>query len=169
MTIGEKNKLHLDQLASLEAETSAVMLGFTESKDYPHMLVDALHVDQSKADAVSKDVNDMLFVKIRDAMKKVYEQNAVAPHIVSAPSSPSPAKKSVVMPSSIASKPAAPPIVPGAPKAVVPAPTPPTPAPDMHAANIMLTDKTINVPPTAKPAPPKPEAYKADPYREPAE
>jgi hypothetical protein len=62
--------------------------------------------------------------------------------------------------------PATPPIASSAPQAApmttIPVVKPTSPAPDMHAADVMLTEKTVEV------APPKP-IYKKDPYREPAE
>ena len=70
--VGDKNQLHIDQLGLLEAETSAVMLGFTETQDFPQILSENLHLEPAKANAVAQDINEMLFVKIREAMKKVY-------------------------------------------------------------------------------------------------
>lgn len=183
--VGTKNQLHIDQMGFLQSETKQVLMGFVETKDFPANLMETLEIDRMKADAVAQDVNDMLFTKIRESMKQ-------APV----------GEKSVIMPSSLNSSPkppmpAAPTSTPGAtpapvstmPKAPAPAiapvpamttPSVPTKPPEMHPAEVMLTEKTVQVAPPApqstapmqKPAAPeapKPAAYKADPYREPPE
>ena len=88
--VGEKNKLHYDQMGTLERETANVLLGFTETADYAKILATTLSIDLPHAEAVAGDMNDQLFSKIRDAMKTPLT------HLD---------EKSVVMPS--ASKPAA--------------------------------------------------------------
>lgn len=185
--VGEKNHLHFDQMGVLEVETSNVMLGFTDPKDLPQILAENLRIDRVQADAVIQDLNDSLFSKIRESMKKMYES---APALVVE-------KKSVVMPSSASIQPPTTPprpVVPTtAPKPVVPA-TPPAPVAkptDVHA-ELMLREATVSMPPKiVAPAPaasapasapsnptpsappkveaPKPAPYKADPYREPPE
>ncbi len=69
ITVGEKHKLHLDQLGGLEFETTAVMLGFTEPDDFPPILVERLKITSEEATTIAKDIDDLLFIKIRAAMK----------------------------------------------------------------------------------------------------
>ena len=199
--IGVKNKLHLDQTGLLLAEINEVMTGSLDAKDFPQELMEVLQIDRMVADGITQDVNDMLFTKIRESMKRVYEQNTQAP-ATAAPQNP-PAMntgKSVVMPSSTASTPkptvTTPPVSVPTPAAAVSTPPKPTvtPAPaiatpsmpskppEMHPADVMLTEKTIQVAPPLNPDKSgsgehsgeqnvlaKPAAYKADPYREPPE
>ena len=170
--IGGKHQLHIDQTGLLEAETAEVMLGFTETKDYPQKLMEGLRIDRLKADAIAQDINDQLFVKIRESMKKVYEQQKIEN------------EKPKITPPSVAPPPA--------PQVkLTPPPTAVTPA------DLALSQKTVSVPPkpvasgellassksptpnqpVTKPEPPpstnsgqaKPAPYKADPYREPPE
>lgn len=149
--VGQKNKLHIDQIDILNTETGQVMLGFTDPADFPAVLVEMLKVNQTQADAIAKDVNDMLFSKIRESMKASSPQASVtsSPSAIPAPSVPTPA--------------------PTAP------PSKPT---ETHPADLMLNQKTVSVPvssstppPQAKqpvvPEPPNPSQYKTDPYREP--
>lgn len=169
--IGDKNQLHIDQLGLLEAETGAAMLGFTETADLPQTLAESLRIEKIKADMIAKDIDDLLFSKIRDAMKKTYEMNATTPVVVTSPpvampsapiSSPSVAPKpSLVSVLPTASTPPAPPM----------SPKPPMPVPDMHQADVMLSEKTLQVAPASakKPEPGAPGIYKKDPYREPTE
>ena len=171
---GEKNKLHFDQMGRLEMETTNVLLGFTDMKDYAPILVKGLEIDQQKATAVAQDIDQMLFSKIRGAMKTTYEQaTAVPAPAVSQPAAmkapPPVAAKSVVMPSSVA-RPAidgitAPvktplataPVMPAAPKAAVaPASSmPKAPAAPLstdmqinapHEADVMFTQPTVSLP-----------------------
>lgn len=179
MKIGEKHHLHLDQLGILETETGLAMLGFIEPQDYEKALVDIVHLEKSIAEAVAKDINEMLFIKIREGMKKSYEAQK-------APLAPQMANPIAI------SK-------PPAPAAAVP--TPPTspkatqgtakPA-ELHPADMLLTQKSVTATPAAvpkSPAPPtasqgtapttssptnatppppiKPKNYANDPYREP--
>jgi len=90
--VGEKNKLHYDQMGALEVETSNVMLGFTDTADYPEMLMQSLLVDKTQAETIAKDINDALFAKIRESMKASAQKTAT----------PTESGKSVVMPSSVA-------------------------------------------------------------------
>ena len=159
--IAQKHQLHIDQTGILEDETSAVMLGFTDTIDYPAVLAETMDIDTAKAGAVAQDVNDLLFTKIRDAMKQTYEKQRASSVTVSATTT--------------------------AVKITTPLPptTAPTPKPmEAHPADLMLTQKTVSVAPAtqlgasslegkgapipaAKTDPPKPQPYKADPYREP--
>lgn len=166
-------QLHLDQLALLQAETSAVMLGFTDTEDFPKKVASSLHVEEDKAVSICKAISDKLFIKIRESMK----QAGVSPQL----QAPAPAPASPQPP---AAPPAAPPL--------------PVKAPEIHPADVMLSQKTVTVaPPPAAPAPqpapkppvapaaatppapqtpsaakpesPAPKPYSADPYREPIE
>lgn len=152
--VGEKHGLHLDQMDFLNAETAQVMIGFLDAKDFSEAIAEDLGVDQQKANAIAKDVNDMLFAKIREVMQK--------PATPAAPEAPA-------NPPAVAAAPAAAPV--------------PAKAAEIHPADLLLTQKTVVAPVSAQPAaekaapavaaplqktePPKPEDYKADPYREP--
>jgi len=158
--VGEKNSLHIDQMDRLNTETAQVMLGLTETKDFPEVIMEDLEIDRAKADAVAQDINDMLFIKIRDAMK----QGTIAGQ-ASTPQTLAPL--SSVIPINKTPEPA-PVVVPAAPTAsLIPAK-----ATEIHPADMMLTQKTVTTTatptsPAQKVEPPKPGEYKADPYREP--
>lgn len=130
--IAQKHQLHIDQTGILEDETSAVMLGFTETADYPAVLAETMDIDQAKASAVAQDINDLLFTKIRDAMKRTYEQRKAAP-----PATPVVTTVKTTTP---------PPIAP--PKPI-----------EAHPADLMLTQKTVTTAP-ATPQPYKADPYR---------
>ncbi len=183
--------------ARLEDETSAVMLGFMQTSEFSESLQTTLSIEKEKADAIAKDISDLLFTKIRDAMKALYETSKNKAEQV-----PDQPKKSVVMPSATSPAPTPPavpkiaPVTPPKPVTSVPAPVPAATAapkvPEIHAADLMLSEPTMSMPPKAaptipapaSPTPPKPAApttpaapvtpskpapYKQDPYREPPE
>lgn len=191
--VADKHSLHIDQMALLESEVGELMLGLTEPQDFVPYMVETLGVQKDVADAIAKDVNDELMLKMRGLMGAPSQAAAPAPAPAPKPASPEPVtvavSPSVVMPSSkpAPSAPAAalPTPIPPAPVAApAPAPIPPKPpVPDLAAADAMLANKkvtppgaaapvqasTATPPAPAKPAddPNKPQQYKADPYREP--
>jgi len=154
--IGQKNKLHIDQIDSLNTEIGQVMLGFVKTEEFLPALMEMLGIERAQADSIAKDVNDMLFLKIRESMKKVAEMGSMSP-TSSTPVTPTPVSAPVTAPLLIQK------------------------LPEMHSADLMLTQKTASVAPAQQPTtdnkqqttgnqqPPKPQNYKADPYREPVE
>lgn len=174
--IGGKHQLHVDQLGSLEAETADVMSGFSRPEDFISNIEQSLQIDHAKAEAVAKDVNDMLFVKIRESLKKLYETSEGAPRAEAAERPaiyhlPLEAKGSAPQPEA--------PVQPHPTSSPQPAHAQKPPVPHVaHPNDTLLTHKTVTVPPPAPaaprtpasapaPAPAKPAGYKTDPYREP--
>lgn len=164
--VGEKHGLHLDQMDALNTEAAQVMLGLTETSEFPEILMEDLNIDQAKAIAIAKDIDATLFTRVRAALSQPSAMADTSSTPIIQPVTPPPAPSS-------SSTPTPTPAVPAVPKV------------DMHPADLMLTQKTIVTPPAAptvapsvapvptpKPAsqnavPPKPQEYKADPYREP--
>jgi hypothetical protein len=148
--VGEKNQLHIDQIGVLQTETTAVMLGFTEMKDFPKKISKNIDVDETKSIAIAKDVDEILFSKIRGQMKTndaVPTQPAVEGKSVVMPSASKmadvkPASAPTTPPTPVA--PSAPPVTPAAPK-----PTTPTnlPSIEMNKAEVMLTQPTVSIAP----------------------
>src|SRR3989344_3661472 len=155
--IVEKYKLHIDKLDILEAETADVMTGFSKPEDFVSNLSSALSVDRAQAENIAKDINEGLFLKIRESLKRLYSEEK-APAV---------------------QMPLAAPVI----TTKTPAPKPIEP----HPADIMLTQKTVTTAPSApmppkpatpvapvapkpaSPAPITPQPDKAEPYREPTE
>ncbi|MDE1924999.1 MAG: hypothetical protein KGH79_02360 [Patescibacteria group bacterium] len=160
--LGEKYQLHVDKLEILEGEAADIMTGLSDPKTFVSNIKESLEIDETKANALAKDVNEQLFDKIRESMKKVYEQNTTP--AAEAPKNP-PAmsvEKSVVMPSAAKTPadvpavtaptpaPAAPAPASAQPKPIVP-PAPaltPTPvaAPAIPKADVMLSQPTVSLP-----------------------
>jgi hypothetical protein len=169
--VGEKNKLHYDQMGRLEMETRNVLLGFTDTPDFAAIIAKALDVEQNIATAITQDLNDLLFSKIRDTMKDAV---AITPAKIPNPpavTTPPMPEKSVVMPS--AAKAPVPTVTTPAPVATPTTPTPsPTAAPSapsvpeiikpvgmpmMQHVDAMLSQPTVSLAPkptvTPTPAP----------------
>jgi ribosomal protein L20A (L18A) len=162
--IGARNRLHFDQTGILIAEINEVMRGDLAADELSKELVDVLQIDEDKANAIAKDVNDLLFNKIRETMKKVYEANKteapVAGEAEFAPIAPvsklpplEPKIPAIVpqalhndVPTKILIQstpaPAAMPIPQKATPAVPPMPI----SPNLHPADVMLAEKTVDIP-----------------------
>jgi hypothetical protein len=228
--IGTKYKLHVDQIGALESEAAAVIIGITKPDELVQNLIDEVNVDQHTSEAIAKEINDKVFLKVRSTMKaSTFEKTAsviadmpktpvvsTTVPVVSAPSmepvtAPKPVTPPIQTPAAAPiSKPVTPitpaPAAPVIPKPVTPpatqapvapaapasAPVAPKPAGDPKA-DMMLSQKTVQVAPTAQTAsqgtapvqasaaakapttpatntPPAPQPYSAsDPYREPIE
>ncbi len=195
LSIGQAHHLHVDQIGLLEDETVLVMMGLAAPADFPQEIVKQLSVSQADAEAIAGEVSDKIFLPIREAMKKFTEQPELEKSVVmpsaaaSAPIPPAPKPIEQIVP---AAKPITTPAAPALTVPSTPAPASlPAPAkvPEIHAADMMLSQPTISLPKpaapatTAAPLPPQPKApasspatpvvkdaaYKQDPYREPPE
>lgn len=118
--VSTKHQLHIDQMDLLSSETSQVMLGHTRADQFPQFLSKSLRIDQAKASAIAQDINDLLFVKIREAMQKVYEAGKVEPKVIATPEVPKPPATPAPTPPLAVSLPKSP-----APSAAATIPTPP--------------------------------------------
>jgi hypothetical protein len=79
--IGEKNKLHIDQVGTLEDEIYLSMLGFSRTDEFAKNIEKRLNVSAEQAAAITKDADEQIFLAIRESMKKFAEAKAapVAP------------------------------------------------------------------------------------------
>ncbi len=182
--VGNKYQLHIDQLSVVEAETADIMTGYSEPEDFAKNLAVELSIEQSKAELIAKDINDQLFVKIRESLKKLYEKpgggaivnppyTPPAAPVASAAPAPVPVvvQPSVAEPANklpVAAKPILPmemhevlekPVVSAAPSAPKTTTSPTAPQTEPAATPSASATPTKNEVPA--PAP-----YKTDPYRE---
>ncbi len=152
--IGDKHKLHLDQLGNLETETVAVMLGFTEPQDFAELLVENARLTKQEAEAVVNDVNELILVKIRGSMKS-HTPNKI-PEIIGTSSPLTPATQIPILIKS---------------SAFLSETNPQTeqlPTPPQEKANLNI-QQVLSTSTTSKTGSSEPRAYKTDPYREPIE
>lgn len=151
--VAQKHQLHIDQTGILEDETNSVMLGFTSATEFAAALSSSIGVDENKAKTLAQDINNLLFEKIRESMKKLYEQSkAPVVSISTSPQPPNPPSPKPPPPPP-PPKPPTPPAIP--PKPAVPPVPPPPPAPKLlipPAPPLSSANTTPSVPP--KPAAP---------------
>src|SRR6185312_8137195 len=82
--IGEQHQLHIDQIGLLQAEISAVLMGFTDTSDFPKVIEEELKVDSKTAEGIAKGVNEQIFDKIRGSMMQADTKTEI-PKIESVP------------------------------------------------------------------------------------
>lgn len=178
--IGQRHALHIDQAGVLEDEVMLVMLGFFKPEDFSNQIAAQLRIPAADADAIAQEVNQQIFLPIRESMKRFAEsktspaplQNKAPAVVVTEPAQDRPAGGSattVVPPANVpikivsASTENQLPRMPQQDQAAVPQNrsdglAQASSTPSMPNAEKMLTQTTV-----AKPI------YKADPYREPIE
>jgi predicted RNA-binding protein with RPS1 domain len=69
--ISDKHRLHIDQLGELSDEIGLVMLGITKPTDFVKNIAERLKVDQVTAEAVGVDINNEIFLPIRESLEKI--------------------------------------------------------------------------------------------------
>jgi hypothetical protein len=67
--IGGRYSLNVEQLGSLELETTLVMMGMTPLADFETELTREVNVDKEKGTQIFKEVNEKVFLKIRELLK----------------------------------------------------------------------------------------------------
>jgi hypothetical protein len=170
--IGKKNNLHVDQMGKLEDEVYLVMLGFADPGEFADTLAAELGVTSAQAASVANEVGNEIFMPIRASMQewsesKIVQDDAalVSTALGTKKDTVSPQEPSATVPNApLVSK--IPPLPSTPPPATAPTPAPAT-AVDLTAAEAMLAEKKVTAP--QKTEVPKPQQYKADPYREPVE
>ncbi|MDO8493315.1 MAG: hypothetical protein Q7S19_02110 [bacterium] len=68
--IGRKYKLHIDQIGELDSETGFVLLGLTQPTDFVSNLTTRLGLDRITASQIASDINDQVFLKVRELLKQ---------------------------------------------------------------------------------------------------
>lgn len=63
----------INQLGGLEIQTTLVLLGVLNTKDYASTIAQELKLAPEKAESVVKKVNKKVFLKIRESLKNIYE------------------------------------------------------------------------------------------------
>ena len=72
--IREKHGLPIPVTNSLDDEMRNVMLGFTHPNDFIGK-IKALGIDEEKARAIAHDINEQIFMEIREELKDLYGEN----------------------------------------------------------------------------------------------
>lgn len=67
--IGKRYNLNVEQMGTMEMETTMVMMGLTPTQNFESELMRELHVDATKGNQVVTDINTQVFAKIRESLK----------------------------------------------------------------------------------------------------
>jgi len=73
--IGQKNNLHVDQIGELADEVGLAMLGLTKSDDFLSHIKNRLQIDQNTAEQITREVNEQIFLPIRESLMKLHTEN----------------------------------------------------------------------------------------------
>ena len=73
--IGQKNNLHVDQIGELADEVGLAMLGLTKSEDFLTHIKNRLQIDQTTAEQITREVNEQIFLPIRESLQKLHSAN----------------------------------------------------------------------------------------------
>lgn len=72
--IGQEHSLHIDKVGDLYAITEMVMFGLIHPNNFVSSIEKRLEVSRGVAEMVARDVNNEIFLAIREEMKKITEQ-----------------------------------------------------------------------------------------------
>ena len=70
--IGRENQLNIEQIGELANETGMVMLGVTHPNEFIGNLTSRLEVDKEKARAIAQEINEQVFKKVRESLRKIH-------------------------------------------------------------------------------------------------
>ena len=80
--IGKKYNLHIDQIGDLADEIGLTMLGLTKPDDFVTHTKNRLQIDQNIAEQIGREVNEQIFLPIRESLQKLHEQKEAAGGVV---------------------------------------------------------------------------------------
>jgi hypothetical protein len=86
--IGKRHQLNVEQLGILEQETTLAMMGLTPIKNFEAELTHELNVDKEKGSLITKEVEEKVFLKIRELLKLMNTPAGEEPNLEGTPSIP---------------------------------------------------------------------------------
>lgn len=72
--VGRKYNLHVDDIGELQTEVMLVVLGLTSPREFEDEVYARIESDSDKASAMCEEINDKVFMRIRDFMKNYYAE-----------------------------------------------------------------------------------------------
>lgn len=71
--VSNQHQLHIDQMGTLAEEIDSVLLGLEPSANFVKNIQESLQIDQATAESVAANVNNEIFLKIRESLKQMEE------------------------------------------------------------------------------------------------
>lgn len=80
-TITKKYQLHLDQAGVIGDEINFVILGLARADQFTQNILNQANLSTEKTNEIAKEVNDKIFLKLRESLKQIRpkEETAAAP------------------------------------------------------------------------------------------
>lgn len=72
--IGQKKSLHVDVIGEIQTEVMLVVLGLISPKDFYDQMVSRIGIKEDLALDIAEQVNERVFIRIRDFMKNYYAE-----------------------------------------------------------------------------------------------
>lgn len=72
--ISDKHNLHIDQAERLGEETVIVMFGLEHPSNLVANIAKHAEISEEKAEVIAEDLNQEIFLKVRDSLKKIFEE-----------------------------------------------------------------------------------------------
>lgn len=73
--VSDKHKLLVDKAGILENETMLIMLGLENYSTYSDSIKKKLGVTEQQAQEITKDINEQIFLPIRESLKNIEKKN----------------------------------------------------------------------------------------------
>ncbi|MBU1159584.1 MAG: hypothetical protein ABIJ28_04165 [Patescibacteria group bacterium] len=78
-SLGKKYGLNIEQIGKLGNETGMLMIGITSPNEYVGNLAGRLNLDKQKARQIADEVNQQVFSKVRESLKKIHGEESSPP------------------------------------------------------------------------------------------
>lgn len=72
MEIGNKYKMHIDQISELGKQTGYIMLGVLDPMDFTSILKSKLGLDTQTAGNIVIEINEKIFLKIKESLRQIH-------------------------------------------------------------------------------------------------
>ncbi len=79
--IGKKYQLNVEQMGILERETTLVMMGLSPTQSFESELTQELNIDKMKGNQIVIEINEKIFLTIRDLLKLMYTPAGEEPSV----------------------------------------------------------------------------------------
>jgi len=79
LDIGKKYDLHVDQIGKLVEAVTQTLLGQIKPYQFDDYIANQLSIEPAKANLITSDINNQIFLPIRDSLEKMSEQSQASP------------------------------------------------------------------------------------------
>jgi hypothetical protein len=73
--LGKKYNLHIDQMGQLDDEVLLILTGLSPYSNFTENIIKRLRIDETTGKNITTDVNNEIFLPIRESLKRLAGQN----------------------------------------------------------------------------------------------